>query len=102
MVRTVIATAAAAVAVGSSLIAIAAYSHQRDNNQQSINQAVCTAVAKLDNAITNTLKRTQKNLPHVAYYQEHPGELATQQQQIVREIRQFRPPPECNQEGVGT
>jgi hypothetical protein len=96
MVRTVIATTAAAIAIAVSLMTISIYSRQRDQNQQDINRAVCGAVYKLDKTIITTLSRSRENLPRLAYYKDHPDELARQQVIISREIKAFHPPQACS------
>lgn len=100
MVRTVIAAAAASVAIAGSLVSVSVYTTQRDANQKAINQAVCGAVYQLDRTIVAQLQRSQQNLPKLSYYKEHPDELRRQKQDISREIRAFQPPKACGQKGA--
>jgi hypothetical protein len=102
MTRTIVAVFAAAVATAACLVLIAVYSSQRDQRQSDINKAVCQAVVKLDGAVTDSLKRSLKNLPKIAYYKDHPDELAIQQEQTRETLKEFIPPTECVGSKEGT
>lgn len=71
----------------------------RESTQRDVNAAVCKAVIRLDNAITSSLRRSLIDTPKLAYYKDHPDELADQIAQIRRTIKQFVPPPECGNIG---
>ena len=101
MVKTVIGVAASAVATGAAIITIAYTSSNRDARQHDINRAVCTAVVRLDAAITDSLHRSLTNIPKLQYYKMHPDELRQQRAEIEQTLKKFRPPPECGK-GVTT
>lgn len=60
-------------------------------NQNKVNHQVCAGFNNLNRIVTATLQRQLANLPKLAYFRDHPGELAGQQAEIVAELEQFRP-----------
>lgn len=100
MWKTAIAVAAAAIATAGALLVIAQTTTQRDARQNDINTAVCTAVVKLDGAITDTLIRSLKSIPKLAYYKAHPQEREQQLKEVKQTLKEFVPPPECNSSGI--
>jgi hypothetical protein len=95
MWKTTIAIAAAALSTAGALLVIAQTTTQRDQRQQDINRVVCQAVVKLDGAISDSLRRTLTALPKIAYYKEHPQELAVQLADTRETLSEFVPPVEC-------
>lgn len=95
MIKTTIAVGAASVATAAALGSIALYAHGRDQRQTDINKAVCVSVVRLDNAITQSLRRSQVALPKIQYYRQHPSELASQEADIRASLKRFVPPREC-------
>lgn len=99
MIRTAITVAAASLATAASFVTVSTVGHAHEARQQDINSAVCKAVVKLDGAITDSLHRSLVNLPKLAYYQQHPDELASQKAEVRETLKTFRPPPECHDQG---
>ena len=62
---------------------------------QSRRQDICEAVENLDAVISQTLRRSKKNLDTLSYYKTHPGEKAEQERQIDKTLALFAPHP-CN------
>jgi Skp family chaperone for outer membrane proteins len=52
---------------------------------------VCIAIRNLDLVVTRQLQRSKVNLPKLAYFREHPEELAQQQESIEAQLKAFRP-----------
>lgn len=59
--------------------------------QLRVNHEVCLAVNNINGAITQTIRRSKKNLDRLAYYREHPDERAEQLREIDRTLSDFKP-----------
>ena len=62
-----------------------------NRSARSTDEKICRAVNRVDITIVATLHRTKTNLPKLAYYRDHPTELADQKLEIDREIVRFKP-----------
>lgn len=60
------------------------------STQDRTNRQICVAFNRFNAVITVTLNRSAVNLPKLAYFREHPGELAGQEDEIRQQIVQFR------------
>jgi len=100
MVKTVIGVSAASLATAAAAVTLTITAHQRGSQQMDINRAVCTAVVRLDEAISDTLRRSLVNIPKLDYYKQHPADLARQERDIRETLKKFVPPPECNKNGA--
>lgn len=63
----------------------------RTSDQQNTNREICVAVNNLNSVISQTLKRSKKNLDKLSYYRTHPSEREQQRKEIDRTIRDFKP-----------
>jgi hypothetical protein len=59
--------------------------------QRDTNRIVCRAVNRIDSTLVATLMRSEANLPKLAYFQQHPDELAAQLAEVRRQIALFQP-----------
>lgn len=74
-----------------SLILIAWSIKQKSEEQLRTDRSVCRAINRFDNVVIATLHRSEKNIPHLAYFRAHPAELRQQLAEIRRQIRAFAP-----------
>ena len=56
-----------------------------------VTTAACQQVNVLRIAIVESLHRSEATLPTLAYYRQHPAELAQQERLIVGELSRFHP-----------
>lgn len=63
------------------------------SGQQHTNRDICIAFNRFDAVITATLERSSTNLPKLAYFRAHPLELAQQEDEVHKQLEQFRQQP---------
>lgn len=80
-----------ALTLAASLALIGISVRQSVNYQRKTDRIVCRAINRFDGVVVGTLERSRANLPKLAYFQAHPGELAAQLAEIRRQIRLFAP-----------
>lgn len=51
----------------------------------------CLQIEALKTLIREQLEQSIENLPRIAYYRDHPGELQRQQNEQARAVDRFRP-----------
>lgn len=87
-----LAWVAVAAAMLAAAFALAAYAiGHAAADQRHTNRQICLAFNRFDLVITQTLQRSLVTLPTLAYFRQHPAELAAQRAEIRRELTLFRP-----------
>lgn len=73
-----------------SITLVAVSINEAVSTQDRTNRQICVAFNRFNAVMTVTLNRSAVNLPKLAYFREHPDELAGQLDQIRQQIVQFR------------
>jgi hypothetical protein len=81
------------LAVAVCMVAFCALSAVTFVKQSHVNHDICVAINQQNKAITDSLHRSLKATPTLAYYKAHPDELARVLAQIRQEIRVFAQKP---------
>lgn len=84
-------TLLSAIAIFLAISVSGAMLFQGIRGQKETNHAVCVALNNENKLITDTLHRSLRNTPKLAYYHQHPQELAAVLAEIREELHTFRP-----------
>lgn len=89
MRRLILWSLAGAALIGGSVILTTFSINHAVTNQRQINQQICLSFKQFAAIMRPSLERSQKNLPNLTYMQSHPVELARQEAQVARQLRQL-------------